>query len=134
MLQVAGHTKAYRKHTDVFMGYLFLFSFLGLISFFAGVAQSEGQVTAHGLLAFLADHFYWMFPLTLISITFRNPSFLIFLSFLVVNISIYAMLFSFLTGRFIFKLHRYKPFDFTFYSSLLILLLVVIGFVSVIVR
>src|SRR5688500_2411244 len=127
MLQVSGNQTMYRKHTDVFMGYLFVFSFLGLVSLLAAVAKGEGQITAHGLLAFLADRFYWIFPLTLLSNTFENPFYIVFVVLLVVNVVLYSIIFSYISGRFIFKIHRYKPFDFTFYSSLVILLLVVLG-------
>src|SRR5687768_14380295 len=122
MLQVSGNQTMYRKHIDIFIGYLFIFCFLALVSLFAAFAKDEGQVSAHGLLAFLADRFHWIFPLTLLSTTFEKTSYLIiFMMLLMVNVVLYSFLFSYISGKFIFKIYRYKPFDFTFYSSLFVL-------------
>ncbi len=119
---------------DLFLASFLLFSFFAFSSFFIAFAKSEGNLGNNLFTNFLADYSLYLFPFYFFVIGLElNSWLLIFIAFLL-NVVIYAFLFSILLYGFFKKKGSHKPFLLSYYVTLLILLIPTTYFIILIFR
>ena len=109
---------------DVFFATIILSAFVFGVCFVFAISKDEGRLGHGAIKNFIADNVFYFFPLLLLRTKFETHYLSAFLTLIVLNLFLYSLIASLLLTNRLVTIKSYKPFNVTYYLTMVILLII----------
>ncbi len=116
--------------TDIILASFIFFSFFAIATIWFYFATIYGALSNNPTFNFIADHIFYFFPFIFICEYLKLSNNYILAFTAVINILIYSFILIRLFGKRLQNNNNYRPFNLTFYTTFLILVILLIYVIS----